>query len=159
MNNMNTIALPRQTNVSENVRVTIKRIAANNGGLASLTRELGLPYKRTWERLNRNVGDLIDLVVGLAQKGKDDPLRIAVDATPYELTPKMRFLRTSNPPKRLSYQALDLVHACTFVTALIASADEDKGLSEREQANVKSALHILKIKVAETEARISGEGP
>jgi len=156
---MNTIAVPRQTNVSENVRVSIKRLAMMNGGLARFVRELGMAYKKTWERLNRNKGDLIDGVVELALVGFDDPLRIAADAAGYEITPKIKFLRKDHPGKSVRYYELDLHHATAAVTMLVERALEDGMTEARKWEEVKSALQKLRRKMAELEARVSGDMP
>lgn len=158
MNIMNTIALPRQTNVSESIRVSIKRLAANNGGLARFVRDLGMPYKRTWERINRNQGDLIDLIVALAQGEIDEPLRIAADAAGYEVTPKTKFLRKAHALARpVRSHALELHHSTSAVTMLVEEALKDKLIDNRERTAVKSAIHQLRKKMAELEARIEGE--
>jgi len=157
---MNTIALPRQTNISETIRVSIKRLASNNGGLARFMRDIGQPYKRTWERVNRNQGDLIDLIVELAKVGIDEPLRIAADASGLDITPKMNFLRKAHAPsKTIRSYALDLHHATSAVTMLIEAALEDRRIDHRERKEVKSAIHKLRKEMAELEDRITGEGP
>lgn len=151
---MNTIALPRQTNVSENIRVSIKRLASNNGGLASFMRALGHPYKRTWERVNRNQGDLIDLVVDLAAQGIDEPLRTAVAPTPFELTPKMKFLRNTNPAKPTRSYALDIHHAVSALTSLVDRALLDNRLTSKERGAIREAAHRAKMEIARLEAKI-----
>ena len=143
-----------QTNISTAVRRTIITHAYNNGGLRDLCRKTGQPYNQTWERVNRNKGDLLDLVVALANANISEPLREVVDATPYELQPKMRFLRAATPAKPLTHHALDLHHACSFVTALIVSALESGVMGERERRNVKSAIHAMRVKMAELEYRL-----
>ena len=42
MNNINTVALPRQANLSDEIRGILKRAAAMNGGLASFMRKVGI---------------------------------------------------------------------------------------------------------------------
>lgn len=155
---MNSIALPLQTICSENVRVSIKRLASDNGGLASLCRALGFPYKRTWERVNRNVGDLLDGVVGLAQTGFDEPLRIAADAAGYDVIPKMKFLRTTHAPtKAVRSHALDLHHATAAVTMIVEDALADKMIDDKERERVKSALHQLRKSMAALEGRLENQ--
>ena len=156
----NTMAIPtaRQTNITENVRVSIKRLASNNGGLASFMRGIGQPYKKTWERVNRNQGDLIDLIVALAQEGIDEPLRIAADASGHDLTPKVRFLRAAKgPAKPVRATALELHHSCSVVTEAIETALIDGSFDDKDRDRVGSALHQLRKKMAEIEARIQGE--
>jgi hypothetical protein len=156
---MNTLTLPRQTNTSNDVRVSVKRLASNNGGLAKFTREHGLPYKRTWERVNRNQGDLLDLLVVLAQEGIDEPLRIAADASGHDLTPKIKFLRTGRgPAKPVRSTALELHHSCSVVTEAIEQALVDGSFDDRDRDRVGAALHGLRKKMAEIEARIQGGG-
>jgi len=159
MNNINAVALPRQTNTSETIRVSIKRLASNNGGLARFMRGLGIPYNKTWERVNRNKGDLIDLVVELARNGLDEPLRIAADASGLDVTPKVQFLRKACSVRPIRSHALDLHHATTDVTRIVEEALADKMIDDKERERVKSAIHYLRKKMAELEGRISGDTP
>ena len=159
MDNINSATLPRQTNTSETIRVSIKRLASNNGGLARFMRGLGMPYNKTWERINRNKGDLIDGIIELARVGFDDPLRIAADAAGYDVTPKVKFLRKAHTPARaVRSHALDLHHACSAVTMIVEDALADRMIDAKERERVKSALQKLRRKMAELEGRIEGDG-
>ena len=158
MENCIALNLPRQTNVSENVRVSIKRLASNNGGLANFCRAIGFPYKRTWERLNRNVGDLLDGVISLAQIGFDDPLRIVADACSCEMVPKMKFLRKSGINRPIRFYALGLHHACAHITTIVEQALVDGHFKESQRQRVLAAIHELRKKMAELEVRITEEG-
>jgi len=155
---MNTIALPRQTNVSESIRVSIKRLASHNGGLAQFLRDLGMPYNKTWERVNRNKGDLIDGVIELAQVGFDDPFRIAAEAAGYEVMPKTVFLRKAHPGKAVRSYALDIHHATSALTMLVEDALSDGGLSSMEKDAIKAAAQRARVEIAELVAKIEGEG-
>ena len=157
MENCIALNIPRQTNVSENVRVSIKRLASNNGGLANFCRVIGFPYKRTWERLNRNVGDLLDGVISLAKIGFDDPLRIVADACNCEMVPKMKFLRKTGVNKPIRFYEISLYHACAHITTLIEQALVDGHFKESQKDRVLAAIHELRKKMAELEARISGD--
>jgi len=159
MENINALTLPRQTNTSETIRVSIKRLASNNGGLASFMRALGMPYNKTWERINRNKGDLIDGIIELAQVGFDDPLRIAADAAGYDVTPKLKFLRTSRPPRPVRSYGLELHHVTSRITMLLEEALADQRIDEKEIRALQSRVHNARKTLAEFEAKITGVLP
>lgn len=152
---MNTIALPRQTNLSEELRVIVKRMAASNGGLVSFLRSAGIRYRRGYEQLNRNQGVLVDMLPALTQAGIDEPLRRVADACGYDVTPKMQFLRKAHAPDRpVRSHALDLHHATAAVTMTIEAALADKLIDEREREIIKGDLHKLRRKMAELEMKL-----
>ena len=147
-----------QTNLSGKIRASLKRQASERGGLASMMRELGLPYKKAWEQLNRNQGVLVDILPVFALAGIDEPLRAVADACGCDVTPKMKFLRRKPADSRpVRSHALDIHHAAAAVTMRLEEALLDRRIDERENEAIKSALHGLRKKMAELEARIDAE--
>ena len=152
------VALPEQPNLSNRVRVILKRTASQNGGLAAFMRELGIPYQRVWEQMNRCQGVRVDLLPALTAGGIDEPLRVVADACGYDVTPKVKFLRKKKVEARpVRSHALDIHHAAAAVTAKIEEALTDRQIDDREREAIKSALHGLRKKMAELEDRIGGQ--
>ena len=156
--NAATVEIPEQPNLSDRVRVIVKRTASQSGGLAALMRALGIPYQRVWEQMNRSQGVRVDLLPALSASGIDEPLRVVADACGYDLTPKTKFLRKKNTEGRpVRSHALAIHHAAAAVTMKIEEALADKQIDEREKDAIKSALHKARIALAELENRIGGK--
>ncbi len=146
-----------QAKLSGEIRVALKRRAAGmRGGLRTLAQEAGLPYARAWNQLNRGNGVLADLIAALAQVGIDDPLRMVADAAGYDVAPKPKFLRRKGQPTPIRAHEIDLHHAAADVTQRIEKALVDQAINARERERIKSALHALRLRMAELEAHIDG---
>jgi len=158
MNNINTVALPRQANVSGQIRVILKREAAENGGLRDMARDIGENYHKIWNQMNRNQGVLADLVVILARHGFDGPLRIMAEAAGHEVVPKVKFLRKAHPGKAVRSFELDVHHATSALTMIVEDALRDGGLSSKEKESIKAAAQKARVEIAELVARVDEEG-
>ena len=156
MNNINAVALPRQTNLSDEIRTIIKRTAAINGGLASFMRKIGIGYRRAWEQANRSQGVLVDILPALTMAGIDEPLRIVADACGCDVQPKMKFLRISNPPRPVRSYGLELHHVTSRITMLLEEALTDQRIDEKEIKALQSRVHGARKTLAEFEAKITG---
>ena len=156
MNNINAVALPRQTNLSDEIRTIIKRTAAINGGLASFMRKIGIGYRRAWEQANRSQGVLVDILPALTMAGIDEPLRIVADACGCDIQPKIKFLRTSNPPRPVRSYGLELHHVTSRITMLLEEALADQRIDEKEIKALQSRVHGARKTLAEFEAKITG---
>jgi len=156
MNNINAVALPRQTNLSDEIRTIIKRTAAINGGLASFMRKIGIGYRRAWEQANRSQGVLVDILPALTMAGIDEPLRIVADACGCDIQPKIKFLRTSNPPRPVRSYGLELHHVTSRITMLLEEALADQRIDEKEIKALQSKVHSARKTLAEFEAKITG---
>ena len=156
MNNINAVALPGQTNLSDEIRTILKRTAAMNGGLASFMRKIGISYKKAWEQANRSQGVRVDLLPALTLAGIDEPLRIVADACGCDIQPKIKFLRTSNPPRPVRSYGLELHHVTSRITMLLEEALADQRIDEKEIKALQSRVHGARKTLAEFEAKITG---
>lgn len=146
--------------ISARIRTVLKREAASNGGLKNFAHELGEDYDKVWHQANRGQGVLADLIVTLTRAGFDEPLRIIADAAGVDITPKVKFLRKARgPAKPVRATALELHHSCSVVTAEIEKALVDGSFDDKDRDRVAVALHRLRIKMAEIEARMAGGKP
>jgi hypothetical protein len=156
MNNINAVTLPGQTNLSDEIRGILKRTAAINGGLASFMRKIGIGYRRAWEQANRSQGVLVDILPALTMAGIDEPLRIVADACGCDIQPKIKFLRTSNPPRPVRSYGLELHHVTSRITMLLEEALADQRIDEKEIKALQSRVHGARKTLAEFEAKITG---
>lgn len=156
MNESITLRLGGQTNLSEALRVIIKRTAASNGGLVAFMKTLGFPYRRAYEQLNRNQGVLVDILPALTEAGIDEPLRRVADACGYDVMPKLKFLRTSHPPKPVRSYGLDMHHATATITRVLEEALADQRIDDKELEKLKARLHDARKTLAAFEAKITG---
>ena len=156
MNNINAVTLPGQTNLSDEIRGILKRAAAMNGGLASFMRKVGIGYRRAWEQANRSQGVLVDILPALTMAGIDEPLRIVADACGCDIQPKIKFLRTSNPPRPVRSYGLELHHVTSRITMLLEEALADQRIDEKEIKALQSRVHGARKTLAEFEAKITG---
>ncbi len=150
------LPFPDQTTLSDTVRTAVKRIASGNGGLKSLLREAGLPYKRSWEQMNRTQGVRVDLLPALAAAGVHEPICIVADACGFTVTPKATFLRKPNGGRPLRAHGLSIHHAVAALTMTLEAALEDGAISKAERRGLKNDLHKVRCVLAEMEARIEG---
>jgi len=159
MANCATFETFEQTNISDIIRTLIRRRANENGGISAFARSAHVNPHRIYNQLNRGNGVLAELIVLCAQNGDDGPLRVVADACNCEIVPKMKFLRKAGINKPVRFYALGLHHACSHITTIVEKALVDGHFKESQRDRVLAAMHELRKRMAELEARITEEKP
>ena len=75
------------------------------------------------------------------------------------VVPKLRFLRKAGVDKPVRFYALGLHHACSHITTIVEKALVDGHFKASQRDRVLAAIHELRKKMAELEARITEERP
>jgi hypothetical protein len=156
MNESIALRLGGQSNLSERICVSFKRHAAKNGGLRKLAQELKEDYNNLWYWLNRASEPPIKLIAKSARIGIDEPLRILAESSNHEITPKLKFLRTTHPPKPVRSYGLDMHHATAMITRVLEEALADQRIDDKELEKLKARLHDARKTLAAFEAKITG---
>ena len=159
MENCATFGTFEQAKISDILRTLIRRRANENGGISKFARSVNVNPQRIYNQMNRGNGVLAELIVLCAQNGDDAPLRVVADACNCEIVPKLRFLRKAGVDKPVRFYALGLHHASSHITTIIEKALVDGHFKESQRDRVLAAIHELRKKMAELEARITEERP
>ena len=157
MENCATFETFEQANVSDIIRTLIRRRANENGGISKFARSAHVNPHRIYNQMNRGNGVLAELIVLCAQNGDDGPLRVVADACNCEVVPKMKFLRKVGVNKPVRFYALGLHHACAHITMIVEQALLGGHFKASQRDKVLAAIHELRKRMAELEARITGE--
>ena len=147
-----------QAKISDIIRTLIRRRANENGGISKFARSVHVNPQRIYNQMNRGNGVLAELIVLCHENGDDAPLRVVADACNCEIVPKMKFLRKAHVNKPVRFYALGLHHACSHITTLVEQALMDGYFKELQRERVLAAIHELRKRMAELEAKITGEG-
>jgi hypothetical protein len=144
-----------QTNLSENIRLDVKRRAARNGGTKGIAQRVGLPYKRIWEQLNRTSRVSVDIIPPLFHAGETRPLRMIADACGQYVIPKTRFLRKRDTKPPVRADAIDMLDAAVGVAKEISDALLDQQFDSKESVLVQDAFAKLDEHIAVLRFRVS----
>jgi len=150
MNNNSAPSL-RQTNLSEEIRLSLLRLANRNGGLRDLAGKAELSYNALWGQLNRGQGVLAHVIPRIVS-ATGDPflLSLLADACGFMVAPKPRFLRTRHEIRR---QGTGLAIAVGQALEAIEQALADGLINSAEHEQIHRALsHVCEhsVEIGET---------
>jgi len=137
MNN-NPALTQRQTNLGEEIRVSLLRLAHRNGGLRDLASKAELSYNALWGQLNRGQGILAHVVPRIVSATGDFRLlSLLADACGFMVAPKPKFLRTRREIRR---QETGLAIAVGQALDVIEQALTDGLINSLERERIRQAL-------------------
>jgi hypothetical protein len=127
-----------QSNLRDEIRVSLLRLAQKNGGLRDLAGKAGLSYNALWGQINRGQGILADSIPPIVQATGDlRLLSLVADSCDCLIAPKPKYLRTR---REIRKQETGLAIAVGQALSVIETALEDGLINSLERDEIRRAL-------------------
>jgi len=127
-----------QSNLADEIRVSLRRLADRNGGLRDLAGKAEVSYNALWGQLNRGQGILAHVIPRIVQATGDSRLlSLLADACGFMVAPKPKFLRTRREIRR---QETGLAIAVGRALEVIEQAIADDLINSAERERIQRAL-------------------
>ena len=124
--------------VNDDIRLTILRVANENGGLVSLAEKSNISYAALWNQLNRNAGVLAYTIPRIVQgSGSLKPIQDLADACGVAVS---WAVKPAEMPGDIIENALNIHHEAAGATEIIKAAYADRRITRNEFQRIHSAL-------------------
>jgi len=145
-----------QTNLFNDIRFCLLRLANSNGGLRDLADKARVSYNALWGQLNRGQGILAHIIPQVVKATGDSRLlSLLADECGYIIAPKPRFLRSRG---EIHQKETGLAIAVGRALEVIEQALADGLINSLERERIRAALskicsNALEISESITESR------